>query len=56
MRLSTVGFVFAALVIAVPASAGMVNPAPGPEAGVGLGALAALGVSYAVLRAKLRRS
>ncbi|MES2700696.1 MAG: hypothetical protein V4647_13890 [Pseudomonadota bacterium] len=56
MRLSTVGFVLAALTIAVPAAAGTVVPVPGPEAGVGLGALAALGVSYAFLRAKLRRN
>ncbi len=56
MRLSTLGFALAALVISVPAAAGSVVVAPGPEAGVGLGALAALGVSYAVLRAKLRRN
>lgn len=55
MRLSTIVFGFAALVIATSATAGALNTAPGPEAGVGLGALAALGVSYTYLRRKMRR-
>ena len=56
MRLSTIGFGIAALVTAAAASAGgPINVAPGPEAGVGLGALAALGVSYTYLRRKMRR-
>lgn len=55
MRISTIGFGLASLMIASAASAGAVNTAPGPEAGVGLGALAALGVSYAYLRRKMRR-
>ncbi len=55
MRLSTIGFGLASLVIATAASAGQINAAPGPEAGVGIGALAALGVSYTYLRRKMRR-
>lgn len=55
MRFSTIVFGLAAVALATPALAGTVVTAPGPEAGVGLGALAALGVSYAFLRGKLRR-
>lgn len=55
MRISTIGFGLAALVIASPAFAGVVSTAPGPEAGIGIGALAALGVSYSYLRNRMRR-
>ncbi|WAT18977.1 hypothetical protein OZN62_05255 [Aurantiacibacter sp. MUD11] len=48
-------FIAAAITVpTAPALAGVVA-APGPEAGIGLGALAALGAGYTWMRARARR-
>ncbi|MFN3468492.1 MAG: hypothetical protein ACK4Z7_02220 [Novosphingobium sp.] len=48
-------FAVAVAVPAAPALAGLPIGVPGPEAGVGLGALAALGAGYAWMRKRARR-
>lgn len=43
------------LTLASPALAGAVNPVPGPIAGVGVGAVALLGLGYRALKRRIHR-
>ena len=54
IRIESILYGVALAALSVPAFAGPVNPAPAPIAGIGIGAVALIGIGYRALRIRLR--